>query len=262
MRTQFSEFTYGYAVMQETEKFLTKHAGGLTKAPVQPSLIKENIVGYDAKFVTVDFAVLLQFKVPDFISRRHPVGGCGPAHCSWGAWGSQQHYRFEVDTRSNQYLAMSKYEREIAGRKYRGLSCYVTPAYWEQQVHDMNYLRGDVLAQSAAPLPSQLSASPAGEHRFSYQTASGKSILMSEPHESEHVSLTQQLVGAMDVTSDASAEPLDAFVAEHPVTQYVQLDRGRYEMESAQGALNYLQDSAALLGAAFVLMGRREANRP
>ena len=35
--TEFSEFTYGYAVIRETETFLTKHAGGLTKAPEQPS---------------------------------------------------------------------------------------------------------------------------------------------------------------------------------------------------------------------------------
>ena len=87
--TEFSEFTYGYAVMQETEKFLTQHAGSLTMAPDQPSLITENIVGYDAKFVTVDFAVLLQFKVPFYTSRQHSRGACGPGHCTWSAWGRE-----------------------------------------------------------------------------------------------------------------------------------------------------------------------------
>jgi len=139
--TEFSEFTYGYAVMRETETFLTKHAGALTRAPEQPSLIKENTVGYDAKFVTVDFAVLLQFKVPFFTSRQHSRGACGPDHCTWSAW-RREHFRVWVDVGSNQQSAMREYEREIDSGAYLGLSCYVTPAYWKQRGHDSHYARG------------------------------------------------------------------------------------------------------------------------
>ncbi len=261
--TEFSEFTYGYAVMRETETFLTKHAGALTRAPEQPSLIKENTVGYDAKLVTVDLAVLLQFKVPFFTSRQHTRGACGPDHCTWSAW-RREHFRVWVDVGSNQQSAMREYEREIDSGAYLGLSCYVTPAYWKQRGHDSHYARGQVLDQSAAPLPS-LFDGLAGKHAFSYEAPSGQCVVMSEARDGEHKSLGDRLRGTLlqgsipSQGSIARGARLDAFVAANPVTQQVELDRSSYDMRSAGGAFTYLQDCAALLGAAFVLMGHREA---
>lgn len=258
--TEFSEFTYGYAVIRETEKFLTKHASSLTMAPEQPSLIKENTVGYDAKLVTVDFAVLLQFKVPFFTSRQHTRGACGPDHCTWSAW-RREHFRVWVDVGSNQQSAMREYEREIDSGAYRGLSCYVTPAYWKRRGHDIHYASGQVLDHSAAPLPS-LFDGLAGKHAFSYETPSGHCVVMSEARDGEHKSLSDRLSGATERRRDAGSPRLDTFVLENPVTQSVRLDRGAYDVESVPGAVSYLQDSAALLGAAFVLMGHKEAARP
>ena len=255
--TEFSEFTYGYAVMRETETFLTKHAGALTRAPEQPSLIKENTVGYDAKFVTVDFAVLLQFKVPFFTSRQHSRGACGPDHCTWSAW-RREHFRVWVDVGSNQQSAMREYEREIDSGAYLGLSCYVTPAYWKQRGHDSHYARGQVLDQSAAPLPS-LFDGLAGKHAFSYEAPSGQCVVMSEAREGAHKSLRALLQGATLDDRTSRRPRLDAFVAENPAVRAVSLDRGAYGMRSARGAVAYLKDSAALLGAAFVLMGHVNA---
>jgi hypothetical protein len=261
--TEFSEFTYGYAVMRETETFLTKHAGALTRAPEQPSLIKENTVGYDAKLVTVDLAVLLQFKVPFFTSRQHTRGACGLDHCTWSAW-RREHFRVWVDVGSNQQSAMREYERQIDSGAYLGLSCYVTPAYWKQRGHDIHYARGQVLDQSAAPLPS-LFDGLGGKHAFSYETPSGQCVVMSEARDGEHKSLGDRLRGTLHPGSIprqgsiARGPRLDTFVAENPVTQRVELDRGAYEMRSARGAVAYLKDSAALLGAAFVLMGHVNA---
>lgn len=255
--TEFSEYTYGYAVMQETEKFLTQHAGGLTMAPDQPSLITENIVGYDAKFVTVDFAVLLQFKVPFYTSGQHSRGACGPGHCTWSAWG-REHFRVGVEVGSNQQSAMRRYEREIDNGAYRGLSCYVAPAYWQRHEHNGQYLSGQVLDQSAAPLPS-LFDGLSGKHKFSYRAPSGPCVVMSEPREGAHKSLRELLQGATLDDRTSRRPRLDAFVAENPAVRAVSLDRGAYEMRSARGAVAYLKDSAALLGAAFVLMGHVNA---
>ena len=255
---KFSEFTYGYAVMRETETFLTQHAGALTKAPVQPSLILENTVGYDAKLVTVDFAVLLQFKRP--FDRTTHGGRCTPSRCTWCVW-RRRHYRIKIETAENQHQAMRGYEDEIDKNYRRGLACYVTAAYSTVADHDSYFTSHSILEQSAAPLPS-LFDGLVGEHSFSYDCPSGQGVVVSEAREVEHTSLRDQLAFAVDDVAETEAPSLATFVTENPVTQSVRLDRGAYDVESVPGAVSYLQDSAALLGAAFVLMGHKEAARP
>lgn len=210
--------------------------------------------------MTIDFAVLLQFKVPFYNSRQHTQGACPPGHCSWSAWG-KEHFRFWVDVGSNQQAAMRRYEHEIGSHKYKGLSTYVTPAYWTEQDHNSRYLHGQILEMSAAPLPSVFDGL-VGWHSFSYVGASGQGVVMSEPREVEHTSLQDQLTSAVDDVADAEAPSLAAFVTENPVTQAVRLDPGAYDVESVAGAVSYLQDSAALLGAAFVFMGHGDTDAP
>ncbi len=86
----FSEFSYGYAVVRQAEDLLATIGAGLVGAPTLPSLLKENTVGYDAELVAVDFALFLQFKRSFFVSRQHTQGPCGyvggEPHCTWAYW--------------------------------------------------------------------------------------------------------------------------------------------------------------------------------
>lgn len=253
---QFSEFTYGYAVIRETESFVTGNGHPLIGAPVQPSLLKEGTVGYDASLaIAVDFAVLLQFKVPFFNSTQHRTRPCGPGHCTWAAWG-ETHFRFNIDVSGRQFAAMRGYEEEIRLGYRRGLACYVTPAYWEQAEHDAAYRANAVLDGSAAPLPSTFDGLT-GKHSLSYRSANGPNIVMSEPQDSNHLSLRRQIQVSMDVTEPKSPTSLHTLAVESSVVQVADLDRSHYDVETASGALSLLQDSAAMLGSAFVILGHK-----
>jgi hypothetical protein len=77
MQSDFSEFSYGYACLREAESIITElytTAG----APVLPSLREENRLGWDAKLSTVEYALFLQFKRTDYVSRRHPSSPTWP----------------------------------------------------------------------------------------------------------------------------------------------------------------------------------------
>lgn len=141
----FSEFSYGYAVVHEAEDLLTTMGAGLVSAPTLPSLLKENTVGYDANLESVNFALFLQFKRSFFVSRQHTSGACGyigpEPHCTWAFWNTE-HYRFDVDMSSNQFRVMRGYETDIALAYRTGRSLYAAPAF---------HLEGDLNDAYAGP---------------------------------------------------------------------------------------------------------------
>ncbi len=174
----FSEFSYGYAVVPEAEDLLTTLAAGLVSAPTLPSLIKENTVGYDAHPVSVDFALFLQFKRSFFVSRQHTSGACGyigpEPHCTWAFWNTE-HYRFDVDMSSNQFHAMRGYETDIALAYRAGLSLYAAPAFHREAELNDSYTRSAILDRSVGVLPSAFDTAtpPPGEHKYSFPPNDG-----------------------------------------------------------------------------------------
>lgn len=68
MKPQFSEFTYGYALIEE---FSRKY--NFTSVPIFPSLVEEGRVGggYDAGLKIQGIPFFFQFKKSNFLSRSH-----------------------------------------------------------------------------------------------------------------------------------------------------------------------------------------------
>ncbi len=260
---EFSEFSYGYAVVRQAEDLLTTMGAPLVGAPTLPSLLKENTVGYDAELVMVDFALFLQFKRSFFVSRRHPQGVCGIVnggpHCTWAHW-QTEHYRFDVDTNSDQFVIMRGYETDISLGYRSGLSLYVAPAFHHQSELDDAYSRGAVLDRSVGVVPSTFDVVPAGEHHFSFDASMTTAAVLSDPVAAPVKSAADQV--ASEVDRQSAAEPtegdpltlasLAAWADNQPVES---LPRRDFDRTSAPQTLAYLNDFAGLLGGAFVLLG-------
>ncbi|MFT6958911.1 MAG: hypothetical protein ACJAYC_003935 [Halieaceae bacterium] len=83
MKSQFSEFTYGYALTEEMSKtYMFK------SVPTFPSLIEEGRVGgYDVSLDISGTPIFLQFKRSDYLSR---------ANAKYYSLFSSQYYRFNL----------------------------------------------------------------------------------------------------------------------------------------------------------------------
>lgn len=105
MECKFSEFSYGYAAIREAESelALVYRANG---APVLPSLVAEEQLGWDAKQRFVEYALFLQFKRVQYVSRRHPSSR------TWPHVGGR-HYRFAIDTNGHQHQALLQLEAQL-----------------------------------------------------------------------------------------------------------------------------------------------------
>jgi hypothetical protein len=261
----FSEFSYGYAVTREAEALLVACLGHATTAPTLPSLLKENTVGYDAKLVVVEFALLLQFKRAFFVSRQHTSPciprGAGP-HCTWDYW-QQPHYRFKVALDSNQFHAMRGYENEVSLGYLNGTSLYAAPLFHTQAQFDAAFAANSVLDRSVGVAPSQFdvvatTADPI--HHFSVLPGPGASVVTSEPFPTEVSSLRDHIVSAQSVsqfqTEDRAVVSLEQLV-EWATQQSGTPDRLlRFDRQSAPEGIAFLNSFAASRGAAFVLVGR------
>ena len=181
---EFSEFAYGYAVIREAEQLLTRLGKAMTGAPVLPSLITENTVGYDANLVAVDFSLFLQFKRCYFVSALHRAGTCGftggRPHCTWAYW-KNPHYRFEADSTSNQFHAMRGYEDAVSLGYADGLSVYTAPAFATTADLDSAYQSGAILDRSVAVLPSAFDPVRKGPHKYSFLPDLSAGVITSQP---------------------------------------------------------------------------------
>lgn len=256
----FSEFSYGYGVVREAEHLLLANGRPLTAAPVLPSLIEENSVGYDAHLVVVDFALFLQFKRSFFVSRRHPWA-CpttprGP-HCTWGHWG-RTHYRFDVDTTSNQFLAMRRYETEIVSGLRAGASLYAAPVLHVRSSFNRAFLDRELLGRSVGVLPSTFDAAhPSGRHHYSVLPDRSAAAITSEPSPAKPTALLDALRQAMDDIIDRPRDPPSLTDLTSWATERLGF-RSRvsdFDRASTSGCVEVLADLAALHGGAFVLLG-------
>lgn len=118
----FSEFSYGYACIREAEGVIAT-AYAQAGAPHLPSLKEENKVGWDAAInTTMDYALFLQFKRPEFVSRQHPQSR------TWPHAGSK-HYRVSIDTDHAQHAALTNLEHQITTGVKKGDVFYVAPTF-------------------------------------------------------------------------------------------------------------------------------------
>ncbi|GIJ22881.1 hypothetical protein [Micromonospora lutea] len=170
MDCEFSEFSYGYASIREAESVLAEIYRSL-KAPVLPSLLQEEKLGWDAHLSFVEYALFFQFKRAQFISRRHPK-----SH-TW-VHVNKRHYRFSIDTDGHQHRALLRLQERLqtngAGDVY-----YAAPIFHRQAEFDRHYAFGQVLHRSALVPPGEFGE---GDGRHSYVTTEdGNSRVLSDP---------------------------------------------------------------------------------
>lgn len=266
---EFSEFAYGYAVIREAEQLLTRLGASITGAPVLPSLITENTVGYDANLVAVDFSLFLQFKRCYFVSAMHPVGPCGSPggrpHCTWAYW-TKPHYRFAADTTSNQFHAMRGYEDAVALGYTDGLSVYTAPGFVTNAALDKAYQSGAVLEESVAVLPSEFDAVSAGRHQYSFLPDLSRGVITSEPVRASAAPLAQLITDTVQqrlptVRADAvSLQRLAAGMAETLAEEDPRgsdvLHHAALEGQTPQ-ILQAFRDSTGYLGGTVLMLGRQ-----
>lgn len=260
----FSEFSYGYAVVRQAEDLLATIGAGLVGAPTLPSLLKENTVGYDAELVAVDFALFLQFKRSFFVSRQHTQGPCGyvggEPHCTWAYWNTE-HYRFDVDTDSNQFHAMRGYETSIALGYGKGLSLYLAPAFHKETDLHLAYTGGLILDRSVAIRPSAFDTVTAGQHKYSFDLGMTAGVVTSEPAPVDPKTATDAITAAANTAiAERPTEPLTlaalgSWAANQSSAAGLDLDVDR---RSAPDTLALLNDFAGLLGASLTLLGRQD----
>lgn len=264
----FSEFSYGYAVVREAEIALAAAGAALSAAPTLPSLLRENTVGYDAHLVTVNFALFLQFKRSFFVSRQHTQGWCGYSgadpHCTWAYWAAE-HYRFDVESDSNQFAAMRGYEADIDAGRRSGLSLYVAPAFHRDHELHHAYLSGTVLDRSAGIKPSAFDAVPAGAHQFSFMATLGAGVVTSEPAPTAFTPLRSTIGAAataalIDPPRDGlTLASLGTWVQRSAESLGLLTD---FDRQSAVSTLRSINDYAGLLGGTMIIIGRPDAATP
>jgi hypothetical protein len=279
VRAEFSEFSYGYACIREAEQ-LVSSAYRLTRLPTQPSLLTEGKVGYDAALFAVDYTLFMQFKRAEFISRRH-TSWCGydgdhEERCSWMHL-TEQHHRFEIDTSSNQFNAMLRYEREIAAGKWPGDAFYAAPVFHLEPALSTNYFAGQVLENST--LLQASSVTPDGKtHRVS-SVRPGHVLVMSEPKWVDDAPtwgalrerVRARASAAMDETVDDMVEDVDARQPrEGPANRlsalvdlFAQMAWGQQDVvEREASPMERLRAAARRLDGEVLVVGRRVDGEP
>ena len=69
MRSEFSEFSYGFAFTHE----YVNHTPGLKAAPELPSLVREAEKGYDLKLNYSGHPKFFQFKLAEYMTRSNAI---------------------------------------------------------------------------------------------------------------------------------------------------------------------------------------------
>lgn len=177
LREQLSEFSYGYGIVRDTQKYL--ESVGLNCTPYLPSLVIEKQVGFDVAFKKPGSVLMLQFKLGRQLERfrRNQPGQTIPSKLERPFW------RFSIETSdpSNQFNVLLIQEK--AGAE----AYYVAPKFslWTEYV--AAFESSEVLDRSVLVPISEIErgkiASPAlnGRHDIVYDFE--RKYVCSEPVE-------------------------------------------------------------------------------
>jgi hypothetical protein len=188
----FSEFSFGDAAIREAEAELAqiyRSAG----APVLPSLLQEEHLGWDVQLKFVEYVLFLQFKRVEYVSRRHP------ASPTWPFVGAP-HYRFSIDTDGHQHAALFALQLSLASGPDPGHVYYAAPTFHEQRDFDLAYSQGAVLHQSSLIAPSEFALDNGLHHVV---TGGQGTWILSDPRRPEKQTSWDSMTG--NVRSRASA---------------------------------------------------------
>lgn len=254
MECDFSEFSYGYAAIREAEAELSQMYRA-TGAPVLPSLLQEELLGWDAQIQFVEYVLFLQFKRAEFVSRRHP------ASPTWPHVGTP-HYRFSIDTDGHQHAALLELEESLTAESAPGNVYYAAPRFHRQREFDVAYSRGAVLDDSSLVCPSDFGEAD-GRHHF-VSDLTNRSLILSEPREARtSVSWDSLSAGVRDRALTGRASPGDRSTLtvgrlEEMVRSSERRLRRDIPVDSDAPPVRRLQRSAAVLGCGLILFVSRD----
>ena len=138
MRAEFSEFSYGYAVIREYEIRLSTH---LKVAPFLPSLRFEKYVGYDVR-VVANKNIFLQFKIPEYLEDRRAK--------EWMRI-KQPYYRFKLDNPLQLYTLIS-----LSQMSAHNIVRYVAPVFYRLGELDNYFKSHSIFSNSVFIPPDQI----------------------------------------------------------------------------------------------------------
>jgi hypothetical protein len=165
MISEFSEFTYGYALVEELSR-----STSFTAVPTFPSLVEEGrIGGYDVNLTIDGMPFFLQFKKSDYLSR---------SNAKYYSSFNGSYYRFHLHAlrHSQQHNLLLHLER--SGNPV----FYVAPRFHRNiELHD-NYFSSNVASSSIWVAPTEIGNFPDDdEHEICFNRSANTVFFCSEP---------------------------------------------------------------------------------
>lgn len=189
MKSDISEFSYGYAL---TSEIVQKVAGVLAGAPVFPSLYQEGALGYDLELPLLGAPLFLQFKLSDYMVRSTAEGADKVP---------TPHYRMNLRP-----LKHSDQHQLLLDLNSNGHDVfYAAPEFHTARDLSDAYVNRNVIAQTAFWRPEDIGVLPdQDEHFVCFAVGASHGYLCSEPKRVERS--TSEVVLAAGSGSSAGAD--------------------------------------------------------
>jgi hypothetical protein len=170
MKSQFSEFTYGYSLVEEISR-----SSRFSAVPLFPSLIEEGRVGgYDVGLDINGMPLFLQFKRSDYLSR---------SNSKYYSYFSNPYYRFNLHAlrHSQQHNLLLHLER--SGNPV----FYVAPKFHKNTELHNNYFNSNIASNSIWVAPTAIGNLPDDkEHAICFNRTESQVYFCSKPKLLEH----------------------------------------------------------------------------
>lgn len=175
MKPQFSEFTYGYALIEEMSKNYR-----FKSVPTFPTLVEEGRVGgYDVALDISGTPIFLQFKRSDYLST---------ANAKYYKYFSSKYYRFNLHA-----LKHSKQHNLLLALERKGeLVFYVAPKFHSQSSLHRHYFSSGIIKNSIWVSPLAIGSMPDNnEHSICFNKSASLVYFCSEPRKIELPGINQ-----------------------------------------------------------------------
>jgi hypothetical protein len=167
----FSEFTYGFAFLFEQ---VNANWGGLTAAPILPSLQQEQFQGWDVSIPMFGVPFFYQFKIPQYLSAGNAM---------YIDDGTYQGAYYRIDLHRRDYNLQHRTLRQVCVNNPN--TFYAAPEVNTQAAFTENFLAQTIVDVSRIiPLGDCVDILPTDgtQHSITYQQDDPNWIFHSEPH--------------------------------------------------------------------------------
>lgn len=172
MKSEITEFSYGYAV---TEEILKLSKGRVTGAPFFPTLYAEGNVGggYDVKLPLLGSPIFLQFKLSEFLNSSNAKEYVSKTL-------KTPYYRMHIRSRRYSLQHDLLINLEKSGEHVR----YIAPEFYTIDDFNRYYIGSAVVKNSALFSPVQIGSLSADNHYVVFQRGTRTAYVCSENPES------------------------------------------------------------------------------